>query len=43
MPLDDMIRAAMREAARARRFPEHRDALDLLRQTISKEEEQRNG
>ena len=42
MPLDDMIRAAVREAAHARRFPERRDGLALLRQEILKEEEQRN-
>ena len=43
MPLDAVIRAAVHEAARARRFPEHRDGLALLRQEIPKEEELRNG
>jgi len=43
MLLDAMIRAAVREAALARRFPAHRDGLALLRQEIKKEEERRNG
>jgi len=43
MPLDDMIRAAMREAAHAVRFPQTRDGLALQKQAIKKEEDERNG
>jgi len=43
MLLDKLIRAAVCEAAHARRFPEARDGLVLLRQDTLKEEDQRNG
>ena len=39
MPLDDLIRAAMRDAARQRLFPEDRDALALLKQIKSSPKE----
>ena len=43
MPLDDMIRAAMHEAAHTTRFPQNRDGLALQKQAVLKEEDKRNG
>jgi len=39
MPLDDLIRAALREAARAQCYPKGRDALALLKQSLSENRE----
>ena len=40
MPLDDLIRAALHEAAQRCRFPEHLDGLALPKR---KKEENQNG